>query len=121
MSHVFENQSCEVIDDDISMWANSEQKHLKKLSQVLQKSEDVGLRFNMDKCKVNKSEAEYAGCVLRAHGIKPSSDKIKAIFAISEQENKTELQRFMGMINYLEKFTQNLSTRNQPVRNTTLA
>lgn len=52
MSHVFENQPCEVIVDDILMWADSEQKDIKKLRQVRQNSEDVGLRFNMDKCKV---------------------------------------------------------------------
>lgn len=60
------------------------------------------------KCKVNKSEAEYAGYILRAHGIKPSSDKIKAIFAISEQEKKTELQRFMGMINYFKVYSESV-------------
>ena len=46
MSHVFENQPCEVIVDDILIWADSEHENLEKLCQVLQRAEEVGLRFN---------------------------------------------------------------------------
>ncbi|XP_062589079.1 uncharacterized protein LOC134250729 [Saccostrea cucullata] len=116
MSHVFENQPCEVIADDILIWADSEQEHLEKLSQILKRAEDVGLLFKKDKCKVNKSEVEYVGHVFSSDGVKPSGEKIKAILAIPAPENKKELQRFMGMINYLGKFIPNLSTRNQSLR-----
>lgn len=116
MSQVFENQLCEVIVDDILIWADSEQEHLEKLWQILKRANDVGLRFNKDKCKVNKKEVEYVGHIFSAEGVKPSDDKIKAILTIPTPENKKELQRFMGMINYLGKFIPNLSARNQPLR-----
>jgi hypothetical protein len=65
---------------------------------------------------VNKSKVEYVGHVFSAEGVKPSSDKVKAILAIPAPENKKELRRFMGMINYLGKFIPNLSTRNRSLR-----
>lgn len=82
MSQVFENQSCEVIVDDILRWADSDHEHLEKLRQVLQRSEDVGLRFNKDICKVNKTEVEYVGHIFSAEGVNPTDDKIKAILTI---------------------------------------
>lgn len=116
MYQVFENQSCEVIVDDILRWADSDHEHLEKLRQVLQRSEDVGLRFNKDICKVNKTEVEYVGHIFSAEGVNPTDDKIKAILTIPAPENKKKLQRFMRMINYLGKFIPNLSARTQPPR-----
>ena len=87
MSHVFENQPCEVIVDDILIWADSEHENLEKLCQVLQRAEEVGLRFNKDKCKVMK-KVGYVGHVFSAEGMKPSHDKIKAILAIPATGNK---------------------------------
>lgn len=91
MSQVFENQPCEVIVDDILIWADSEQEHLEKLRQILKRANDVGLRFNKDKCKVNKKEVEYVGHIFSAEGVKPSDDKIKAILTIPTPQNKKEL------------------------------
>jgi hypothetical protein len=35
--------------------------------------------------------------------------------AIPEQQNKKELQRFMGMVNYVSKFIKNMSMLNKPL------
>lgn len=97
------------------MWADMEQEHLKKFRKVLQHAEDVGLRFNKDKCKVNKSYVEYVWHIISLNGVKPSSEKIKAILSIPAPENKKKLQKFMGMINYIGEFIPNLSAKNQPL------
>ena len=48
--------------------------------------------------------------------MRPSEDRIKAFQNIDVPENKKDVQRFIGMDNYLNKFIPNLSTINKPLR-----
>ena len=43
------------------------------------------------------------------NGCNPSSDKVEAIASVPQPVNKKELQSFIGMVNYLSKFTPRLS------------
>ena len=74
------------------------------------------MKLNRDKCKIGLSEVAYVGHTFGPDGLKPSSEKLRAIMEIPEPQNRTELQRFMGTINYLGKFIPNLSGINQPLR-----
>ena len=49
-------------------------------------------------------------------GVKPRPKKIKAITAMPVPTTKVELQHFLGMVNYLEKFIPNLSDETAPLR-----
>ena len=42
-------------------------------------------------------------------GIKPDSSKIEAIISMPSPSSRKDLERFLGMINYLGKFIPNLS------------
>ena len=74
------------------------------------------MKLNRDKCKIGLSEVAYVGHTFGRDGLKPSSEKLRAIMEISEPQNRTELQRFMGTVNYLGKIIPNLSGINQPLR-----
>ena len=56
----------------------------------------------------------------RAHnssvGMKPDPSKIKAIKEIGTPQDKKELLRFIGLVNYLGKFIPGLSDMTQPLR-----
>ena len=51
----------------------------------------------------------YIGYILSSKGIKPDPSKVQAIIEMKSPQDKKELQRFMGMVNYLGKFIPNLS------------
>ena len=53
---------------------------------------------------------------MTATGIYPDDRKVEAIKNMSFLENKEELQRFLGMINYLGKFLPNLSENTENLR-----
>ena len=58
---------------------------------------------------------EYFAFIVDRHGIHPSQAKVKAIREVQEPQNKTELQSFLGLVNYYRKFIPNMSTLASPL------
>ena len=117
ISQILENiDGCEVIADDILIWGQDKEEHNSRLCAVLERIRQANMKLNRDKCKIGLSEVAYVGHTFGPDGLKPSSEKLRAIMEIPEPQNRTELQRFMGTVNYLGKFIPNLSGINQPLR-----
>ena len=117
VSQIFENvEGCEVIADDILVWGSNQQEHDKRLRNVLDIARQVNLRLNRDKCKIGKERISYVGHTFGPNGLEISQEKVRAVLEMPEPTNKTELQRFNGVVNYLGKFIPNLSSVNKPLR-----
>jgi hypothetical protein len=58
----------------------------------------------------------YVGHTFTSEGIKPDKEKVQAILLMPEPSTKQELQRFIGMIQYLAKFIPGLSEKSAPLR-----
>ena len=56
------------------------------------------------------------GVVLTAHGVKPDPKKQDCIQSMPAPTNKDEVRRLLGMITYLSRFSENLSTTSDPLR-----
>lgn len=54
--------------------------------------------------------------VILKKGIESDSEKIHAVINLPEPENKDDVWRFMGMVNFLSKFLPNMQTLTQPLR-----
>ena len=65
---------------------------------------------------VSSPNHQFLGHIIDATGIHADPDKIKAIKNFPAPTTITELQRFMGMVNQLAKFTPNLADLNAPLR-----
>ena len=102
--------------DDILVFGSDINEHNNNLKKVLQRISDSGLTLNKDKSKFAMTEVKFLGHVINSSGIKVDDSKVKAITNISTPKNKTELQRFLGMITYLGKFLPNLSQKTYPLR-----
>ena len=74
------------------------------------------MKLNRSKCSFGENETTFLGHNLSAKGLKPNHEKITAIHDIPDPTNKQEMQRLLGMINYLRKFTPNLSQITAPLR-----
>lgn len=61
-------------------------------------------------------EIKYIGHILSSQGQKPNEENIRAVTKLPTPENKQELQRFLGMAQYLVKLILNLSEINAPLR-----
>ena len=59
---------------------------------------------------------DFFGDTYTAGGCKPAKSKLSAITAMPSLTNKKKVQSFIGMINYLSKFSPGLSKLAEPIR-----
>ena len=102
--------------DDIIIWAATKELHDVRIKQVLAHIRDSGLKLNKDKCTFGARVLTFLGHIISAEGVKPDPRKVEAITKMPIPDNKTELQRFMGMVNYLGTFIPRLSDETAPIR-----
>jgi hypothetical protein len=88
------------IDDLLCTTKGDFDDHLQKIEAVFQRLKDAGLKVNARKSFFGKPELEYLGYWITRDGIQPVSKKVEAIQAIAEPKTKTELRKFIGMVNY---------------------
>ncbi|XP_047037910.1 uncharacterized protein K02A2.6-like isoform X1 [Helicoverpa zea] len=103
--------------DDILVYGPSESIHNERLHKVMQRARQVNLKFNKSKCKFLVSEVCFLGYVFSKDGARVDQEKVKAIVNMPTPQNVKELQRILGMINYLGPFISNLSEKTQILRN----
>ena len=106
----------EVIFDDIIIAGKSLEEHDQILETVLDRARVNGVKFNPDKFQHKVSEVKYIGNIVSCDGLKADPEKVKALAMYPKPQNKTDLQRFFGMVNYLGQFIPNLSAMSQPLR-----
>ena len=101
--------------DNILVTERTEEEHLWNLDQVLKHLEDSGMHLKRKKCKFMLPEVEYLGHQISTHGLQPTEEKVWAIVNSPTPQNKSQLQSFLGLINYYAKFLPNLSTTLAPL------
>ncbi|GFU08455.1 retrovirus-related Pol polyprotein from transposon 17.6 [Nephila pilipes] len=102
--------------DDIALGSSTVEEHCRLLSQTLLKARKANLKFNELKTQLSQTSVNYLGHVLSDEGIKPDPKKIKAIEQFATPNCKEDLQRFLGMVTYLAKFTPHLSNLTHNLR-----
>ena len=63
-----------------------------------------------------QNEVEFFGVTYTTSGNKLSRDKVAVITSMPSPTNKKQVQSFIGMINYLSKFSPRLSELAEPIR-----
>ena len=79
MDRLFEGVPVEIIVHDFLVHGKDQSEVDEKMRRVLDKSEEVGLKFNPKKVKVRVPEVSYVGHLFSAEGLKPDPEKIRAI------------------------------------------
>ncbi|GFS10775.1 Pol polyprotein [Elysia marginata] len=101
--------------DDILIHLSDQTTHNKRVKDVLKRLQEAGLTLN-EKCKFSKDEIKFLGHIIDSRGIRADLQKVEAIINFPAPNNITELQRFLGMINQLAKFTPDITSRTEPLR-----
>ena len=93
--------------------------HVKAVYSVLRQCQDVNLKLNKDKCHFRCTSIPFFGEVVSREGIQPDLQKIRALTKMPVPKNKMELQAFLGIINYLGKFSPGTVVVCKPLRKLT--
>jgi len=107
--HDFIGKLVEIYIDDVVVKSRDFTKHLADLRKVLECTRKHGLKMNPNKCAFGVSAGQFLGFMVHQRGIEISRRSIDAINKIVAPTNKTELQSLIGKINFIRRFTSNLS------------
>ena len=115
-------EGVKAIHDDILIWGSGKNEdeavedHDWKLSTLLQRYREKGLKLNRDKLKLKQREVAFMGHILSTKGLQVDETKIKAIREMPIPKDKQGVQRLLGMVNYVRKFAPRLSEITEPLR-----
>lgn len=102
--------------DDVLIWGKTIEEHNIRLRGALERARKYNVKFSKAKMQLCKTEIKFLGHKLNKEGISIENSKIDAINALNSPKNKKDLQRILGMINYLAKFVPNLSQSTSTIR-----
>ena len=100
-----------VIADDIMIVGKKpdHKDHDQALTTLLETARHCNVRLNYEKLQYKQMEVEFFGEIYTVDGYKPAKGKVQAIVEMPAPSCKKEVQSFIGMINYLSKFSARLS------------
>ena len=125
-SEVFQREITSIISDipgsanfqdDFVVWGKTLQEHNEGLRKVFLKIIESGLKLNKTKCQIRKQSIVFLGHIISLEGIKIDPSKTEATTKMPLPRSVNELQRFLGMVNYLGKFIPNLAVHTTPLCN----
>lgn len=102
--------------DDFIIHEPDMESHNRTLIAVLQRASEKGLTFSSAKMQLAASQIKYLGHIITREGLQIDPCKVKAITDLPPPTDKTSLQRFLGMVNYVAKFIPAYSERTAPLR-----
>ncbi|XP_029348394.1 uncharacterized protein LOC103308315, partial [Acyrthosiphon pisum] len=109
-------EGVQVYMDDILVFGKNEEEHKSRLMNVLHRLEKNNVKLNKDKCEWAVSKLIFIGHEFSNTGVRPDPDKVKAIKEMAQPKCKKDIERFLGMYNYISKFIPHASDKTKPLR-----
>ena len=108
MNDIFRNLIAEgimvVYLDDILIFTRTEEEHAKAIWWVLQVLQDNKLFLRLEKCEFFKEQIEYLGLVILENQVSMDLVKVAGVWEWPTPENKTDVQVFLGFMNFYCRF-----------------
>ncbi|XP_048582219.1 uncharacterized protein K02A2.6-like [Nematostella vectensis] len=115
MDRLFAGVPVEIIVDDFLIHGGNQCELDHKMIAVLKRSREIGLKFNPRKAKLRVPEVSYVGHLFTADGLKPDPEKVRAINEMPAPTDKDGILRFLGTVNYLDKFIEHKADLQGPI------
>ena len=97
---------CIIYLDDIIVFADTPEEHVKRLRDVFEKLAEAGLKLKPSKCEFFKSCVNYLGHVISKEGIECDPKKIEAVKNWPIPVTVTDVRSFLGFTNHYHRFIQ---------------
>ena len=101
--------------DDVLIISETFEQHMRDLQEVFDRFRQAGLKLSPQKCKFAHSRCVFLGHEISKEGLKPPSDRMKAIAEYPVPKNVKALKRYLGLMNWFKKFIPRYSAIAHPL------
>jgi len=101
--------------DDILIFTRTEEEHTKAIKRVLQVLREHKLFLHPEKCEFYKERIEYLGLVISENEVSMDPVKVAGVREWPTPENKTDIQAFLGFVNFYQRFIRDFSAKARPL------
>ena len=89
---------CIVYLDDIIIFSDTKEEHLKRLKAVFQKLAAAGLKLKPSKCFLFREEIEYLEHVVSGKGVSTNPKKVEAVTKWPTPKTVYDVRSFLGLL-----------------------
>ena len=114
--HFGDLQNVLPIHDDLIVAGRDYDEHDKTLKEVFERARASNIKFNRKKIQYRVNQVKYMGELVGSNGFQPDPDKVKAIQEFPTPKCRQDVQRLLGMTNYVARFIENMSSITEPLR-----
>ena len=104
------------IADDMVIFARNEEEHDRNLILFLETTRKNGLVLNKRKLQFKKEEVSFFGHRWNSTGISPDPKKTESILRMEFPPDKETMHSFLGLVNFLNRYTPRLAELCSPLR-----
>jgi len=119
MNDIFQNLIAEgivvVYLDDILIFTKTKEEHAQAVRRVLQVLKENKLFLRLEKCEFYKQRIEYLGLVISENEVSIDPVKVAGVREWPTPENKTDVQAFLGFVNFYRRFIRDFSAKARPL------
>jgi len=105
--------------DDILLYSNTEQDHLKHIAMVYDKPKQAQPYASRKKSQFFGASMDVLGHIIDDQGLRASPEKIARIEEWTTPKNKKQLHEFLGVVNYIRQFIPHLASITAPLTSLT--
>lgn len=100
---------CVVYLDDILIYSNSREEHVRHLCEVLSRLRKFGLYASRKKCDFFVTEVEFLGYMVSTAGVSMDTRRVATIQEWPEPKSFKDVQVFLGFANFYRRFIRHYS------------
>ena len=101
--------------DDILIFMKTEEEHEQVVWRVLKILAEHKLFLRLEKCEFHRKQIEYLGLVISENKVAMDPVKVARVYEWPIPENQTDVQAFVGFVNFYCRFIQGFSTIARPL------
>jgi hypothetical protein len=105
----FIGRFCYVYLDDIVIWSNSVEEHIRNVRLILDALREHGIIASLDKSTLAADAIQFLGHIISSKGIEVMQEKVDKIVGSRIPRNIREIREFNGLVNYIGQFIPGLS------------
>ena len=95
--------------DDIVVFSTTAEDHHCHLKKVIGMLTQANFSLNIKKCQFFRKEIDYLGLRVSKGQVSPIPERTEAVRKMSIPSNKTEVQEFLGLVNFYCDFCPGLA------------